>query len=67
MIKANNVSEENIYIQSMTLNGQPWNKPWFSHSHIENGGEMVFEMGSTPNENWGAALENAPYSMSKPE
>ena len=29
---AHNNSEKNIYIQSATLNGKPWNKPWFSNA-----------------------------------
>jgi putative alpha-1,2-mannosidase len=33
MIASHN-SEKNIYIQSATLNGKAWNKPWFSHSDI---------------------------------
>lgn len=61
-IIANNVSETNKYIQSMTLNGTPWNKSWFSHQDIENGGEIVFEMGATPNTRWG---NEPPYSMTQ--
>ena len=64
-IKANNVSDDNKYIQSMTLNGQSWNKPYFRHSDIENGGEIVFEMGAAPNKTWAADADNAPYSMSE--
>ena len=63
-ILANNNSETNIYIQSATLNGKPWNKPWFSHSDIVNGGKLVLEMGSQPNETWGSAASAAPPSMS---
>ena len=59
-----NASEENIYIQSMTLNNATWNKPWFSHSDIENGGEIIFEMGPEPNKEWGSNEEAAPFSMS---
>ena len=47
-IKANNVSAENRYIQSTTLNGQPYNKSSISHATILDGGELVFEMGSEP-------------------
>jgi predicted alpha-1,2-mannosidase len=63
-IVANNNSEKNIYIQSATLNGKAWNKPWFSHSDIAGGGKLVFQMGPTPNKNWGSALDAAPPSMS---
>jgi predicted alpha-1,2-mannosidase len=64
-IEAKNNSERNLYIQSATLNGQPWNKPWFSHADIANGGKFVFEMGPQPNTNWGSAPDAAPPSMSK--
>ncbi|MEI9865353.1 MAG: hypothetical protein WDN00_12540 [Limisphaerales bacterium] len=46
------------------MNGQPWNKPWFSHADIANGGKFVFEMGPNPNEKWGSAPDAAPPSMS---
>jgi predicted alpha-1,2-mannosidase len=64
IIEAKNNSEKNLYIQSATLNGQPWNKPWFSHADIANGGKFVFKMGSQPNPNWGSAPDAAPPSMS---
>ena len=63
VIKANNNSESNIYIQSAKLNGKPLDRPWFSHSEIVNGGELTFEMGAAPNKNWGAAASSAPPSM----
>ena len=65
-IMAPNNSATNLYIQSATLNGKSWNKPWFSHSDIENGGKLVLTMGSLPNKNWGSAPDAAPPSMSKP-
>lgn len=47
-ITANNLSAENKYIQSITLNGKPCKSTMFKHEDIINGGELVFEMGSTP-------------------
>ena len=52
VIKANNVSEKNFYIQSATLNGEEYNKSYISHSDINSGGEIIFHMGSSPS-NWG--------------
>lgn len=43
-----NNSPTNIYIQSITLNGTPYNLPYISHSDIMNGGELRFKMGDTP-------------------
>jgi predicted alpha-1,2-mannosidase len=65
VIVAHNNSDTNLYIQSATLNGQPLNRPWFSHAEIVNGGKLVFEMGPTPNRNWGNAPDAAPPSMSR--
>ncbi|MDR3262315.1 MAG: glycoside hydrolase family 92 protein, partial [Tannerella sp.] len=53
VIKANGYSEENIYIQSATLNGQPYNKSYLLHQDIMNGGTLSFTMGNIPNKSWG--------------
>ena len=47
-------NRENKYIQSARLNGKEWNKPWFSWDDIKDGGELVLEMGSKPNYEWGS-------------
>lgn len=58
-------SERNMYIQSATLNGKVWNKPWFSHADIVNGGKLVLTMGPEANRVWGSAPDDAPPSMTK--
>ena len=50
-IKANNVSEKNIYIQSATLNGKELKHSYLSHRDLNAGGELIFEMGAEPNKN----------------
>lgn len=62
-VVAQNYSEDNKYIQSATLNGKEWNKPWFNHSDIENGGKLVLIMGNKANKAWGA--NQAPPSAEK--
>lgn len=64
-ITAKNVSEENKYIQSATLNGRNWNQPWFYHSEIHNGGELVLIMGPKANKTWGADSYSTPPSAIK--
>ena len=64
-ITARNVSAQNKYIQSATLNGKPWDKPWFAHSDLAAGGTLVLTMGPRPNLAWGSAPEAAPPSMSR--
>jgi predicted alpha-1,2-mannosidase len=61
-IEAQNCSEDNKYIQSATLNGKEWNKPWFAQSDIQNGGKLVLVMGDKANKNWGSSPENVPPS-----
>lgn len=63
VIEARNASEENIYIQSATLNGKTLNRPYFHHSDLIPGGRLVFEMGPIPNKEWGAGPEAAPPSV----
>ena len=63
-IVAHNNSAQNIYIQSATLNGKPWTKPWFSHADIANGATLELTMGPEPNKTWGADPHDAPSSMS---
>jgi len=63
IVKANNVSLENKYIQSAILNGKPMKKSWLSHDEIINGGTLIFEMGPAPNMEWGANPLDLPPSM----
>lgn len=61
-ITANNVSDRNFYIQSAALNGQNYTKSYISHDAIMQGGHLHFEMGRTPNKNWGVGKNNIPIS-----
>lgn len=62
-IVTRNNSDRNPYIQSATLDGKPWNKPWFSHADIANGATLVLTMGPEPSKTWGSAPQDAPPSM----
>jgi predicted alpha-1,2-mannosidase len=64
-IEARDVSSQNKYIQSATLNGKPHNKPWFDHADLAAGGTLTLQMGPRPNREWGSSPEAAPPSMSK--
>ena len=66
-IEAQNCSDENKYIQSASLNGKKWDKPWFSHSDIVNGGKLVLVMGNKANRQWGASPNDAPPSAENSE
>ena len=62
IIKADNLTEQNFYIQSSSLNGVPYNKSFINHSDIMKGGELVFLMGNEPNKNWGTLSGDYPVS-----
>ncbi len=61
-IEAQNNSTENIYIQSATLNGQPYTKSYITHQELTKGGTLTFVMGNTPNTEFGKAPEDRPFS-----
>lgn len=46
------VSKENIYIQSVKLNGKPYDKSYITHEQIMNGSIFEFEMGNKPGKVW---------------
>jgi putative alpha-1,2-mannosidase len=50
---AQNLSEQNIYIQSARLNGKTWDQPWLAYREVKNGGHLDFTMGPQPNPSWG--------------
>lgn len=60
-VVAKNNSDMNKYIQSVTLNGQPYTKSWISHEDIINGGELVFEMGPEPTD-FGVEVQSRPFA-----
>lgn len=47
-IEAPGQSDKNVYVQKVTLNGQPVLTNAISHADIMNGGKLVFYMGSRP-------------------
>jgi predicted alpha-1,2-mannosidase len=64
VISAGNNSKENIYVDNILLNGQPWDKNFITHETILNGGELNFSMMAAPNKTRGTTKESYPYSMS---
>ncbi|RKD88167.1 GH92 family glycosyl hydrolase [Mangrovibacterium diazotrophicum] len=61
-VEAANNSDQNIYIQSVKLNGEPYDKTYISYNEIMAGGKLEFVMGSQPNKDFGAAAESRPKS-----
>ncbi|MDR0969981.1 MAG: GH92 family glycosyl hydrolase [Lentimicrobiaceae bacterium] len=53
VVKAKELNEENIYVKKIKLNGKELKNSYLSHQDIINGGELLFEMTSDPNTEWG--------------
>ncbi len=62
-VEALNNSKENIYIQSVTLNGKPYDKSYILYEDVMKGGKLSFVMGNQPNKDFGAAPSSRPTSL----
>ena len=62
VITAKNNSAENMYVQSMTINGQAWNKSVLTHEALIEGGSIEFLMGPKPSK-WATSEASRPFSM----
>lgn len=64
-ITAQNCNQDNKYIQSLSINGTPSTKNFFTHDQLMRGGNIQYVMGSTPNKQRGISDSDAPYSFTK--
>lgn len=53
VIEAHHASRLNMYIQSVKLNGKPWNDFKIPAHELLKGGHLVLEMGPQPQPNFG--------------
>ena len=64
-ITAQNCNQDNKYIQSLSINGTPSTKNFFTHDQLMQGGNIQYVMGSTPNKQRGISDSDAPYSFTR--
>ena len=64
-IKANDNTDDNCYVNSLTLNGKPYSKNYIKRSDLMQGAQFVYNMSAKPNYSRGTAESDAPYSFSK--
>jgi predicted alpha-1,2-mannosidase len=55
IIIAKNLSEQNRFVKSVTLNGKKLDQAWIAHADIVKGGELIFEMDVKPSA-WGTTV-----------
>ena len=53
---AENLTDENIYVQSVKLNGKKWDNPFLPYRELKHGGTLDFTMGPHPSQ-WGVNPE----------
>ncbi|MHC1479406.1 GH92 family glycosyl hydrolase [Frateuria aurantia] len=61
-IVAHDNSPRNVYVQSVRFNGQPHTRNWIRHGELIAGGVLEFQMGATPNRDFGVAQADRPPS-----
>lgn len=64
-VVARNNSPDNVYVQSLRVNGKPWNQAWIRHADIAAGATLEFTMGSQPSA-WGSDAGALPASLTAP-
>ncbi len=62
-IVAKNNSKTNKYINSITLNGEKYNKSFITHADMLKGGTLEFQMSDKPNMKLGTQKKSLPTSM----
>jgi predicted alpha-1,2-mannosidase len=65
-ITGNGAAQNAPYVQSLTVNGQPWTQPWFHYSDISHGGKLVYDLSASPDMTWGNDPTKAPPSFDAP-
>ncbi len=65
-VTTENYSPENVYVQSVTLNGQPYEKSYFTYDDLKDGARIHFVLGNQPNTSWGSADSAVAPSLSAP-
>ena len=50
-IECRNISAQNKYIQSASMNGKELNRAWFTHEELMQGGTLLLNMGHVPIKN----------------
>lgn len=63
VIRAPELSERNVWVQGVRLNGKRWEKSYVRHEDLAAGGELLFEMGPKPNTRFGRAPADRPSSL----
>lgn len=64
-IRAEENSEENVFVQGVKLNGRRYGKTFFTHEQLRSGGSIDFRMGNRAEKSFGSEKGDRPYSFSE--
>jgi len=64
VLNAPNNSDNNVYINSLSVNGKPYDYNWLSHTTLLQGAIINFNMSAQPNKLRGIKTVDYPYSLS---
>ena len=67
VVNAKGQKRDNCYVQSLRLNGAPYDKSFITIEQLKDGCVLDFEMGSQPNKEWAAADDARPRSFTPEE
>lgn len=65
VFRAENNSQENCYVDRLTVNGQPYEHNYLTHDVLMQGGNITYTLSAQPNTQRGTADADAPYSFSR--
>ena len=60
VVTAKNLAKDNVYIQSVKLNGKAYSRTYITQNDIVAGSKLEFTMGPKPNKTWGSKTEDQP-------
>ncbi len=63
MVVAEGLSESNLFVQSVTVNGQPLDTPYLPFDAVKAGGTLAFTMGPRPSVTWAVNPTPPPQQM----
>jgi len=64
VIDAPGNSRKNVYVETINLNGRKLDRNFITHSELQGGGNLKFNMVPQPNYERGTKEDSFPYSMS---
>ncbi len=62
VVNAPHNSRTNVYVQSLQVNGKPWNKAYLTQSQLSSGAVLDFTMGAKPSK-WATGPDALPTSL----